>query len=65
MAYMIDPSLCSCCGACELECPNEAISMGSEVYVIDPNKCRECQGHYDSPRCATVCPITDTCVPAR
>lgn len=64
MAYMIDPNLCTACGACELECPNAAISMGELVYKIDPDKCQECQGKYDSPQCAHVCPIPNTCVPA-
>ena len=26
---------CINCGACEPECPNEAISEGDEIYVID------------------------------
>jgi ferredoxin len=52
---------CINCGACEPECPTEAISEGPEIYVIDPNKCVECVGHYDSPQCAAVCPV-DCCV---
>ncbi len=63
MAYQIIASLCTSCGACELECPNEAISMGNSVYVIDPDKCTECQGFHDEPQCASVCPVMDTCVP--
>ena len=27
---------CINCGACEPECPNEAISEGEDTYVIDP-----------------------------
>ncbi len=34
-----------------------AISMGEEVYEIDPNLCTECVGHYDNPTCVSVCPI--------
>jgi ferredoxin len=64
MAYQIIATLCTSCGACELDCPNEAISMGSFVYKIDPNKCTECQGFHDSPQCASVCPVPETCVPA-
>ncbi len=64
MAYRIVASNCTACGACEFECPNEAISMSGDVYVIDAEKCTECQGHYDKPQCATVCPIDMTCVPA-
>ena len=48
---------CISCGACESECPNDAISEGETVYVIDPAKCKECAGVADSPRCAEVCPV--------
>lgn len=61
MAYMITDE-CILCGACEEECPNEAISEGEEVYVIDPEKCTECVGFFDEPQCALVCPV-DCCVP--
>lgn len=64
MAYMIDPNLCMACGACEVECPNSAISMKDVVYEIDPSKCQECKGKYDAPQCANVCPVPNTCVPA-
>jgi ferredoxin len=52
---------CINCSVCEPECPNEAISMGEEVYVIDPAKCTECVGHYDEPQCVQVCPVD--CIP--
>jgi len=48
---------CINCGACEPECPNESISQGDPVYVIDAEKCTECVGHYDSPKCIEVCPV--------
>ena len=35
--------------------------MGPEIYVIDPNKCTECVGHFDEPQCVTVCPVE--CIP--
>ena len=38
MAYKITDE-CISCGACEPECPNEAISEGDIIYVIDPDKC--------------------------
>lgn len=47
---------CIACGACEDECPVNAISEGDEYYVIDPNVCVECEGHYDTPQCVEVCP---------
>ncbi len=51
---------CINCGACEPECPNEAISEGDEIYVIDANLCTECVGHFDEMQCAAVCPV-DCC----
>jgi ferredoxin len=48
---------CINCGACEPECPNEAIAQGDPVYVIDAEKCTECVGHYDNPKCIEVCPV--------
>lgn len=53
---------CINCGACEPECPNEAITEGREVYVINPVRCTECVGHFDEEQCAAVCPV-DCCVP--
>jgi ferredoxin len=61
MAYKITEE-CISCGACEPECPNKAISEGQTTYVIDPAKCTECVGSFDSSRCAAVCPV-DACVP--
>lgn len=48
---------CINCDMCDPECPNEAISLGEEIYEIDVDKCTECVGHYDSPTCVSVCPI--------
>jgi len=65
MAYMIVRDQCTSCGACESECPNDAISETNDgVFAIDAAKCTECEGHADSPRCAAICPVNDTCVPA-
>lgn len=61
MATMITEE-CINCGACEPECPNEAISEGEDIYIIDPNLCTECVGHFDEEQCAAVCPV-DCCVP--
>lgn len=48
---------CTSCGACEPECPVEAISEGDEIFVIDQAKCVECEGYADSPKCQDVCPV--------
>jgi ferredoxin len=53
---------CINCGACEPECPNEAISEGDDVYVIDPNLCTECVGFHDYEACQAVCPV-ECCLP--
>lgn len=63
MAYKIIGSQCTGCSLCEFECPNAAISMKGELFIIDPAKCTECEGHFDMPKCAEVCPVPDTCVP--
>jgi len=52
---------CINCGACEPECPNDAISEGDDIYVIDPDLCTECVGHFDNPQCVEVCPVE--CIP--
>ena len=52
---------CINCDVCEPECPNQAISMGEQIYEIDPHKCTECQGHFDEPQCVQVCPVE--CIP--
>ena len=52
---------CINCDVCEPECPNDAIYMGIEIYEIDPNKCTECVGHFDTPQCQEVCPVE--CIP--
>lgn len=48
---------CINCDVCEPECPNDAISAGEFIYVIDPSKCTECIGHFDVPQCQEVCPV--------
>jgi len=53
---------CINCGACEPECPNEAISEGDDIYVIDPELCTECVGFYDHEACQAVCPV-ECCLP--
>ncbi len=62
---------CINCGACQPECPNEAIYAGGEDYEVNgktlpalsqefyyvaPEKCTECVGFADEPMCRAVCP---------
>ena len=51
---------CTNCDACEPECPNKAITMGDDIYEINPALCTECVGFFDTPQCADVCPV-DCC----
>lgn len=60
MALLITDE-CINCDVCEPECPNQAISMGAEIYQIDHAKCTECVGHFDEPQCVQVCPVD--CIP--
>ncbi len=60
MALMITDD-CINCDVCEPECPNQAISMGIEIYEIEPSRCTECVGHFDEPQCVQVCPVS--CIP--
>lgn len=52
---------CINCDVCEPVCPNQAISMGADIYVIDPARCTECVGHFDEPQCVSICPVD--CIP--
>lgn len=54
MAYEIS-SACILCGACESECPVEAIKMGSDIYVIDASECTDCG------ICVDLCPVGAIC----
>ncbi len=60
MALLITDE-CINCDVCEPVCPNEAISEGEDIYVIDPDLCTECVGHFDEPQCVVICPID--CIP--
>ena len=49
LAYIITDD-CIACGACEPECPVDAITAG-DIYVIDADTCIDCGA------CANVCPV--------
>ncbi len=42
---------CTSCGVCVEACPTEAISEGSEIYVIDSALCDDCGD------CVEECPV--------
>lgn len=50
MTHVIIADECLMCGACEPECPEEAISEGDGYFVIDAELCQDCG------TCVDVCP---------
>jgi len=52
MTVKIDLDKCEGCGACESECPTEALKLNEETNKIsvDPDKCADCGA------CVDVCP---------
>ncbi|RKY79502.1 hypothetical protein DRP98_03475 [candidate division KSB1 bacterium] len=50
MAYFIDASKCSGCGACLDVCPQGAIYMVNHTAMIDSVRCKSCG------KCVEVCP---------
>ena len=60
MALLITED-CVNCGVCEPECPNEAISEGDDIFVIEWEHCTECVGWYEEAQCVEVCPVD--CIP--
>ena len=51
MAYKIASDTCINCGACESECPSEAISEVDDKRKIEADKCVSCGS------CASACPV--------
>lgn len=51
MAHVISGE-CISCGACAAQCPVEAISEGSDKYVINADTCIDCGA------CVDVCPVS-------
>ena len=56
MALLITDK-CINCDMCDPECPNQAITLGSKIYEIDPDRCTECVGHFDEEQCVQICPV--------
>jgi len=60
MAHLITDT-CTYCGACEPECPVNAITPGEDIYVVDETVCTDCEGYHDEAACVAVCPV-DGCI---
>lgn len=56
MALQIVAS-CVNCWACEPLCPSKAIYEAKPHFLIDANKCTECEGDFADTQCSTICPI--------
>ena len=56
MAYKIIES-CVNCWACEPLCPSDAIYEAKPHFLINQNKCTECDGDFTTAQCASICPI--------
>ncbi|MFZ0456317.1 MAG: YfhL family 4Fe-4S dicluster ferredoxin [Ignavibacteriaceae bacterium] len=61
MALMIT-SECIVCGACEPECPSNAITAGEAFYEIGSELCAECVGYYYEPQCRSICPVDEAVI---
>jgi ferredoxin len=48
---------CINCGACEPECPNQAIFQGEDYFEVDAGKCDECAAKAGVHSCKPVCPV--------
>jgi len=48
---------CISCGALRAGMPERGYQPGESIYVIDPAKCTECVGAYDTSKCVDVCPV--------
>ena len=50
---------CVNCWACVDVCPTASIFQPKTKthFVIDAKTCTECDGSYDDPQCASICPI--------
>lgn len=52
MAYKINSEACLACGACESNCPVNAISADKDgKFEVNPDACVDCGS------CAGVCPV--------
>ncbi len=59
MKYAITEQ-CVGCHACALVCPNNAVFAdpdNPQQFMIHPRRCTGCENQYDTPQCATICPV--------
>lgn len=56
MAFEI-VAACVSCTACEMVCPNNAITQNELQFEINPSLCTECAEAFPDPQCASICPV--------
>ena len=57
-----DPDECEHCDVCiGMDC--DYYAEGKVVFVIESDRCTECVGDADEPKCVAVCPVTDCITP--
>jgi Fe-S-cluster-containing hydrogenase component 2 len=64
MKYAITDK-CVGCHACQIVCPSHAVYRDSESstqFLIHQKRCTGCEGEYDAPQCASICPIEEAIV---
>ncbi|MDC0610968.1 4Fe-4S dicluster domain-containing protein [Vibrio sp.] len=64
MKYAITDK-CVGCHACSLVCPNHAVFQDSDdvnQFHIHSKRCTGCKDQYDTPQCATICPVEEAII---
>lgn len=64
MTYAITDK-CIGCHACETVCPSHAIFKKPEdekFFAIHPKRCTGCEGSFELPQCATICPVEEAII---
>ncbi len=65
MLYAITDK-CTGCHACQTVCPNHAIYKTEDaegpLFQIHSKRCTGCEGTFDDPQCASICPIEEAII---
>lgn len=66
MIYAITDK-CTGCHACQTVCPSHAIyktdaDEEGPLFQIHGKRCTGCEGTYEDPQCASICPIEEAIV---
>ncbi|CAM3918409.1 putative ferredoxin-like protein YfhL [Vibrio aerogenes CECT 7868] len=64
MKYAITDK-CVGCHACSLVCPSQAVYQDCDndnQFHIHSKRCTGCLGKFDTPQCATICPVEEAII---